>query len=105
MVLEIQESPDTSLRQIATNHQVSHEFVHYIKKKKRKVKPYIPRKVHPIKEAVPLRRIAFCSFFLNQLRQDPIYYRRMIQSDECTFSKMGFLTNDHVHSKKFLKNF
>jgi hypothetical protein len=35
-------------------------------KKKHKVRPYIPQKVHAIEEGDPVRRVGFCEFYLNQ---------------------------------------
>jgi hypothetical protein len=60
------------------------------------VRPYIPQKVHAI-EGDPAR-VRFCEFYLNQIRQDPALYRKILWSDECTFSNNGvFNRHNHRH--------
>lgn len=97
VLLSVEENPDTSTRDIASQMQVSHTTVRYILKK-HKFFPYTPRKVHALGENDPQRRIQFCTFFINKLREDPIFYRCVLWSDECTFGKNGvFNRNNHRH--------
>jgi hypothetical protein len=76
--------------------QLAHSTVQYIIKK-HNFFPYKPRKVHALGANDPQRRVRFCTFFLNKLRQDPIFYRCVLWSDECTFGKNGGLTEIIIH--------
>lgn len=97
VLLYVEENPNTSTREIAHYMQVSHSTVQYILKK-HKFFPYKPRKVHALGENDPQRRVQFCTVFMNKLREDPIFYRRVLWSDECTFGKNGvFNRNNHRH--------
>jgi hypothetical protein len=91
VLLYVEEHPDTSTREIVFHMQLAHSTVQYIIKK-HNFFPYKPRKVHALGANDPQRRVRFCTFFLNKLRQDPIFYRCVLWSDECTFGKNGGLT-------------
>jgi hypothetical protein len=97
VLLHVEENPNTSTREIAHHLQVSQQTVQHILNK-HNFFPYIPRKVHALYENDPQRRIEFCTYFINKLREDPIFYRRVLWSDECTFGKNGaFNRNNHRH--------
>lgn len=95
VLLAVQENSRTSIREIAHNIGISKTTVHGILRK-HKLKPYIARKVHALEQNDPGRRIQFCCFYLNALEQDPNFYRRIIWSDECTFSNNGIF-NRNIH--------
>jgi hypothetical protein len=40
--------------------------------------PYIPRTVHALFENDPQRRIEFCTYFINKLREYHIFYRCVV---------------------------
>jgi hypothetical protein len=97
VLLYVEEHPDTSTREIVFHMQLAHSTVQYILKK-HNFFSYKPRKVHALGANDPQRRVQFCTFFLNKLRQDPIFYRCVLWSDECTFGKNGvFNRNNHRH--------
>lgn len=95
VLLAVQENSRTSTREIAHNIGVSKTTVHSILKKY-KFKPYIARKVHALERNDRGRRIQFCRYFLNALEENPNFYRKIIWSDECTFSNNGIF-NRNIH--------
>lgn len=97
VLLQVEESPETSVREISSNIGVSKRTVHEVLKK-HKFKPYIPQKVHALEENDRGRREQFCNFYCNLARQDPVIHTKIIWSDECTFSINGiFNRNIHRH--------
>lgn len=43
----------------------------------------------------PPRRIEFCNYFVNRQQEDPNFYRKILWSDECTFSNNGLFNRNH----------
>lgn len=95
VLLNVQENPRTSTREIATNIGTSHEIVHKILKK-HKFKPYLPQKVQALDENDRVRREQFCHFYLHMMQRVQLFYTKIIWSDECTFSNNGIL-NRNIH--------
>ena len=95
VLLHVAENSQTSTREIAQNIGTSNQTVHAVLKK-HKMKPYIPQKVHALDETDRGRRLEFCRFYLGQIQQDPIFYRKIIWSDKCMFGNMGIF-NRNIH--------
>lgn len=95
VLLSVEENPRTSTREIASNIDSSQATVQKILKK-HKFKPYVPQKVQAIEENDRGRRLQFCNFYLNMVAQDPLFYTKIIWSDECTFSNNG-IYNRNIH--------
>jgi hypothetical protein len=77
VLLNVEENPNTSTREIAHHLQVSQQRVQHILKK-HIFFPYIPRTVHALFENDPQRRIEFCTYFINKLREYHIFYRCVV---------------------------
>lgn len=95
VLLSVQENPTTSTREIASTIGSSGRTVHTVLKK-HKFKSYIPQKVHALEQNDRGRREQFCHFYLNMMQRDPIFCRKLIYSDECTFSNNGIF-NRNIH--------
>ena len=85
VLLAIQENPQASTREIGQNLNISNSTVHAVLKK-HKFKSFICQKVQALEENDSERRLAFCDFYLNELRRNPLFYQTILWSDECTFS-------------------
>lgn len=97
VLLNVEENPRTSIREISNNIGASKRTVNAILKK-HKFKPYIPQKVQALEENDRERRQQFCHLYLNSVRRDPLFHTKIIWSDECTFSVNGiFNRNIHRH--------
>lgn len=95
VLLMVAENPKTSVREIANNIGSSSTTVHSILKK-HKLRPYKPQLIHHLLEDDYPRRMQFCNFYLNKLREDPLFYSKILWSDECTFTNNAiFNRNNH----------
>lgn len=95
VLLSVEENPRTSTREIANNIGVSQQSVQAILKKHKFI-PYVPQKVQALVENDRDRREQFCRHFLNAMQQDRTFYRKIIWTDECTFTNNGiFNRNNH----------
>lgn len=95
VLLAIEENAKTSVREIANIVGTSRSTVSAVLKK-HKYKPYIAQKVQAIDENDPNRRTEFCNFYLTALQRDPLFYRKIIWTDECTFTNYGIF-NRNIH--------
>lgn len=95
VLLAVEENAKTSVREVANIVGTSRNTVSAVLKK-HKYKPYIAKKVQAIDENDPIRRTQFCNFYLTTLQQDPLLYRKIIWTDECTFTNNGIF-NRNIH--------
>lgn len=97
VLLAVEENARTSVREIANIVGTSRSTVSGILKR-HKFKPYIAQKVQALHENDQIRRAEFCNFYLRTLQQDPLFYSKIIWTDECTFNNNGiFNRNIHRH--------
>ncbi|KAL1492282.1 hypothetical protein ABEB36_012756 [Hypothenemus hampei] len=85
ILLSVEENPKTSAREIAETLNSSKDTVQKVLNK-HKYHPYIAQKVHHLNANDPGRRIEFSINFLNHTEADPLFYTKIIWSDECTFN-------------------
>lgn len=95
VLLSVEENARTSIREIADSVGTSLHTAWSVLKK-HKFKPYIAQKVQALGENDPIRRREFCNFYLRTLQQDPLFYRKIIWTDECTFTNNGIF-NRNIH--------
>jgi transcriptional antiterminator len=96
-LLHVEVNLNTSTLEIAQHLQVSQQTVQRILKK-HKIFPYILRKICALFGNDPQRRTEFCAYFISKLKEDAIFYHRLLWSDECTFGKKGVVNlNNHRH--------
>lgn len=84
ILLNVEENPRTSTREIARNVNACNATVHSILRKN-KLKPYVFRQVHTLEENDKERRIDYCNIFINNVGDNFNFLQRIIWSDECTF--------------------
>lgn len=64
--------------------------------KKHKVKPYKIKVVHHLHPGDSERRITFCRWYLNKVREDPDFGKRIIWSDESYISSAGIFNRQNT---------
>lgn len=96
VMLSVVEHPKVSLRKRKSliQQNVSKDTVGRILKRN-KYRPFKPKIVHTLKERDYDRRFDFCSLIQGELEDDPFFPRRIIFSDEATFSSNGTVSSQH----------
>jgi len=102
-------SPQRSTKQCARETGVSRTSVRCILKTAR-WKVFIPRLLHALNVDDPDRRVQYCEWFQNMVREDEEFVRKMVWSDEAQFKLNGTVNrhnyvywapeNPHVHVEK-----
>lgn len=88
VLLEVEDNPHTSTRQIALNHDIDHSSVVKLLSKE-KFHPYKPQLIHELNEDDPDRRLQFCEEFQLRCDENPNFLNNIIFSDEATFCLNG----------------
>lgn len=65
--------------------------------KKHKFRPYAIRKIHSLKPGDAQRRLQFSNWFLDKIRQQPDFHRKLIWSDETYISSAGIFNRHNEH--------
>lgn len=94
VLLCLEENPRTSVREISFNTGIAATTVHRILKKHNK-KAYKDSPVQHLQEQDGPRRLEFCNYFLQRQQQDPLFYTKILWTDECTFSNNGMFNRNH----------
>lgn len=96
VLAQIHINPESSQRKIALECNLSKSGVQKILKKHKyhafKVKPV--QKLHPGDNQ---RRLEFCHWFRDQLREDPDFSTKILWSDETTFTNSGMFNTRNKH--------
>jgi len=88
VLIDLQDNPKQSLRQLSLNHHVSFQSVLNLLKRE-KIRPY---KIHLVQELVEddfYRRSEFCEVLMEKCNVDPNFVYNIIFSDEATFMLNG----------------
>jgi len=88
VMLNVTETPTTSIRQLALNHNMSRGSITKIMKREN----YRQFKIHLLQELSGddfNRRIVFCETMMNKFEQDDDFVNRVLFSDESTFCLSG----------------
>lgn len=88
--------PTTSVREVARATGVSKTTVHKVIADTGK-HPYHYRKVQQLLPNDYQRRVQFCGGFLAQVRRDAEFLRRVLWTDECTFTRSGMINQHNCH--------
>lgn len=96
VMLSVVENPKHSLRKRSTllPNNVSKDTVAKILKEN-KFRPYKPKCIHTLKPGDFARRFEFCSLIQGELEDDPFMARRIIFSDEATFTSNGTVSSQN----------
>jgi len=102
-------SPQKSTKQCARETGVSRTSIRHILKTARR-KVVIPRLLHALNEDDPERRVQYCEWFQNMIRENEEFVGKMVWSDEAQFKLNGTGNqqncvywapeNPHVHEEK-----
>ncbi|CAH1115337.1 unnamed protein product [Psylliodes chrysocephalus] len=95
---EIEESPTTSTRKIAQTLHISHSTVWNILKRNL-LYPYHIQGVQALLPDDFPRRVALCHWMQERMRQDALFLRKILFTDEANFSRdaiMKFPQQSHM---------
>jgi hypothetical protein len=93
----VEQEPETSVRVIAREHDLSHSTVHRILKEE-KLHAYHYTRVQELREEDYGRRKTFCQNFLRRVDEDPQFPSRVIFSDESLFTREGIFNSHNMHT-------
>lgn len=93
ILLDIVENPQTSVLQVALNHDMSRKSVQNILKRA-KYHPYKIHLVHELNEDDFDRRLQFCETMMTMIDANENFVKRIVFSDEATFQLNG-VVNRH----------
>lgn len=97
-ILEIiHENPDTSIRRVSLQIDVSKKVVHRTLKEQL-LKPYHLQRVHEILPGDTLPRLQFCRWFRNIHNDDNNFISRILFTDESCFTRKGVLNLHNLHN-------
>lgn len=88
ILIDVHDNPNRSLRQIALDHNVSHQSVKKVFKSE-KIHPYKPHLVQELNEDDFDRRSEFCEIMMDKCNADPYFAYNILFSDEATFMLNG----------------
>lgn len=88
VLLDVTETPQTSVRQLAVDHDVCEGSIRKILKKS-KLHPYKPHLVHELLEDDFDRRLQFAEIIMERTDADQNFARNIVFSDEATFMLNG----------------
>jgi len=96
VLARVEANPRTSTRVIGRELGISHVYVHKILKQE-KIHPYHFVRVQQLlpRDHPPRRR--FSRNFLDAMRQNPLFSRRILWTDECTFTQDGIFNTHNYH--------
>jgi hypothetical protein len=94
VILEAEENPHHSTRQLALNHNMNHSFVVKLFKKE-KYHSYKIQLTHELNEDDPDRRVQFCEELMLRCDEDPNFLNNILFSDEATFCTNGTVVHRH----------
>lgn len=97
VLLEAEENPQNSTRQLALNNNVDHSFVVKFFKKE-KYHPYKVQLIHELNEDDPDRRLQFCEELMLRCDENPNFLNNILFSDEATFCLNGTV---HRHNCRY----
>lgn len=89
-------APSRSVREVSRETGVSKTTVHKVIRDTGK-HPYHYRKVQQLLPNDYQRRVNFCGGFLAQVRRDIEFLRRVLWTDECTFTRSGMINQHNCH--------
>lgn len=88
VMLDVTENPQSSVRNLARHHGISHSTVWRLLRKE-KFHPYKIKLLHELNEDDPDRRLNFCETMMERLNRNPDLLRNILFSDESTFHLNG----------------
>jgi hypothetical protein len=88
ILLEAEENPHISTRQLALNNNIDHSYVVKLFKKE-KYTPYKVCLIHELNEDDPDRRLQFCEELMLRCHEDLNFLNNILFSDEATFTLNG----------------
>lgn len=97
VLLEAEENPHHSSRQLALNNNVDQSFVVKLFRKE-KYHPYKVQLIHELNKDDPDRRLQFCEELMLRCDEDPNFLNNIIFSDEATFCLNGTV---HRHNCRY----
>jgi len=92
----VEHNPQTSIRDIAREHEISYSTVQRILKEE-KLHAYHYTRVQHLREEDYPRRKRFCEDFLRRVNEDPEFLSRVIFSDESLFTREGIFNSHNMH--------
>jgi len=92
----VEQEPETSIRNISREHQLSYSTVQRILKEE-KLHAYHYTCVQHLREEDYPRRKRFCEDFLRRVDEDPEFPSRVIFSDESLFTREGIFNSHNMH--------
>lgn len=96
VVRAFEQKPETSIRIIAREHDLSYSTVRRILEEEKLHAFHYTRVQHLRPEDFPQRKI-FCENFLRRAAQDPRFPSRVIFSDESLFTREGVFNSHNMH--------
>jgi len=93
----VEQEPETSIRVIAREHDLTYSTVKRILKEE-KLHAYHYTSVQDLREEDYPRRKRFCENFLRRVDEDPEFSSRVIFSDESLFTREGIFNHHNMHS-------
>ncbi|XP_030754949.1 uncharacterized protein LOC115881550 [Sitophilus oryzae] len=93
--LSFEENPHNSVRQVGREYNVSKSCVHSLLRLER-WHPYKMKLVQELSEDDPDRRMQFCQILMDRCNNDPLFVKRIIFSDESTFTLNGEVNRQNV---------
>lgn len=91
IALTLENCPKKSTRKASAELGISPRSVGRLLKR-RDLKPFRPRLMHPLSEDDPDRRMQFAEIMLNTIHNNPLFLDRIIWSDEACFRLSGHVT-------------
>lgn len=88
VLIEIEENPNISTRQLSLNHAVSKGSIQKILHSE-KLHPYKPTLLQELSEDDYDRRVEFCEFMMERINNNPNFLNNIVFSDEATFCLNG----------------
>lgn len=92
----VEQEPETSIRDIARQHDLSYSTIRRILKEE-KLHAYHYSRVQHLREGDYPRRKRFCEDFLRRVDEDPEFPSYVIFSDESLFTREGVLNSHNMH--------
>jgi len=93
----VEQEPETSIRFIAREYDLSYSTVQRILKEE-KLHAYHYTSVQDLREEDYPRRKRFCENFLRRVDEDPEFSSRVIFSDESLFTREGIFNHHNMHT-------
>lgn len=95
----VEENPKTSTRHIGLELAIPKSVVNEVINEQL-LHPYHIQKIQELLPIDPESRLTFCNFIQNQIAETPDFHRKILFTDEATFTRSGVtnLHNEHVYS-------